>query len=63
MASSLQAYLQIRVILHCEKLTDEERKRVFRKGWFRGYNIIFTEAFRIPSKTARWAWMFSKTSF
>lgn len=47
-ASSLQAYLQTRVILHCEKLTEEERKRVFRKGWIRGYNIIFTEAFGIP---------------
>ncbi|REE07233.1 hypothetical protein B0G71_7716 [Paraburkholderia sp. BL27I4N3] len=32
-ASSLQAYLQTRVILHCEKLTDAERKRVFRNGW------------------------------
>ncbi|MBB2981619.1 MULTISPECIES: hypothetical protein [Burkholderiaceae] len=48
LASSLQAYLQTRVILHCEKLTDEERKRVFRKGWIRGYNTIFTEAFGIP---------------
>lgn len=47
LASSLQAYLHTRVKMHCEELTEEERKRVFRKGWVRGYNIIFTEAFGI----------------
>ncbi|PTB17586.1 hypothetical protein C9I57_26950 [Trinickia symbiotica] len=48
LASALQAYLQTRVRLHCEELSAEDRKRVFRKGWVRGYDLIFTEAFKIP---------------
>ncbi|WP_186136918.1 hypothetical protein [Burkholderia gladioli] len=50
LASSLQAYLQTRVILDYGKLTDEENRHAFKKreGWIRGYNIIFTEAFGIP---------------
>jgi len=48
LASSLQAYLHTRVKMHCEELTEEKRKRVFRKGWVGGYNIIFTQAFGIP---------------
>lgn len=48
LASALQVYLQTRVLLHCRDLTDDERKSFFRKGWVRGYNRIFTEAFEIP---------------
>jgi hypothetical protein len=48
LSSTLQAYLHTRVRLHCEELGDEDRKRVFRKGWVRGYNLIFTEVFKIP---------------
>ncbi|MBP0621192.1 hypothetical protein [Cupriavidus consociatus] len=48
LSSALQAYLQTRVRLRCEELSDADRKRVFRKGWIRGYNRIFTDAFGIP---------------
>ncbi|HDR8943151.1 TPA: hypothetical protein QDB15_000079 [Burkholderia vietnamiensis] len=48
LASALQAYLQTRVRLHCKELSPEDRKRVFKKGWVRGYDLIFTEAFKIP---------------
>ncbi|SDG95203.1 hypothetical protein SAMN05216466_106164 [Paraburkholderia phenazinium] len=48
LTSGLQAYLQTRHILHGPELTDVERKNVFRHGWVRGYNRIFTEAFGIP---------------
>ncbi|MCA8162060.1 hypothetical protein [Burkholderia cepacia] len=48
LASALQAYLQTRVRLHCEELSPEDRTRVFKKGWVRGYDTIFTEAFKIP---------------
>ncbi|MCP3024991.1 hypothetical protein [Cupriavidus basilensis] len=47
LASALQVYLQTRVHLHSRELTDDKRKSVFRKGWVRGYNRIFTEAFEI----------------
>jgi hypothetical protein len=47
LSSALQAYLHTRHKLHCRDLTEDERKRVFRRGWVRGYNRIFTLAFGI----------------
>lgn len=47
LSSALQAYLHARHKLHCRDLTEEERKRVFRRGWVRGYNRIFSHAFGI----------------
>ncbi|APX76244.1 Uncharacterised protein [Achromobacter insolitus] len=46
--SSLQAYLHTCVSRYCKKLCDKDRKRVFRNGWVKGYDHIFTEAFGIP---------------
>ncbi|WP_153076294.1 hypothetical protein [Paraburkholderia bonniea] len=47
LSSALQAYLHTRHKLHCRDLTEDERKRVFRRGWVRGYNRIFALAFGI----------------
>lgn len=47
LASALHAYLQTRFRLHCKELSAEDRRHVFRKGWVRGYDQIFTEAFKI----------------
>lgn len=47
LSSALQAYLHTRHKLHCRDLTEDERRRVFRRGWVRGYNRIFTQGFGI----------------
>jgi len=44
LSSALQAYLHTRHKLHGLELTVDERRIVFRKGWVRGYNQIFTKA-------------------
>ncbi len=47
LASTLQAYLHTCASRYCEKLSDKDRKRIFRKGWVKGYDHIFTETFGI----------------